>query len=236
MSFIAVYRDWNKQRVNHCPKVIRTVNGYGWLAKPRTGQVLVIENADCSMQQASGTATNIANVGLVVADASGNAAPVALTGVNTGTSATVCTVSGGGMTINAYTGMLLRYKGGVNAGKVRLIASNTATDITTATFTTAPANLDEFEVLNQGAITPILPNWRLRRDATFRLSANYRHRDMEIVLGDGAGLGYISRQGMINTNVYIEPTEFSISLQLRYEPQGYRTSLGNNQIQPSGAV
>lgn len=236
MSYIAVYRDWNKQRVNFCPKVIRSVNGYGWLAKPRRGQVIVIEHANFSAYLSTGTATNIANVGLMIADADGNSSPVALTGVNTGVSATVCSVSGGGLVVNAYVGMLLRYKTGVNAGKVRLISANAAGTITTATFTTAPANLDEFEVINQGSFNPILPSWRMRRSATVPLSVNYQHKDVEIVLGDSAGIGYLTRQGTVGPDVYIEPTSFSISLQLRYEPQGYKSTISNYQIQPSGAA
>lgn len=241
MSKIAVYRDWDKQRLNIFAKKIRQVNGYGYLTLPRAGQVIVIERVSFSQQISLGTATNNSNLQLVVCDASGNAAPPMLlpnagyTGVNTGTSATVCTVSGGGMTVDAYKGRLFRYKTGVNAGKVREILSNLAGTITTTTFTTAPANLDTFEILDQFGIVPILPMWKLRRDAAARLSDNKNHRDLEIVLGEGAGIGYISRQGTF-TDVYVEPSEFSLHVQARYEPAGYQSSTANFQIQPTGTL
>lgn len=241
MSKIAVYRDWDKQRVNIFAKKIRQVNGYGYLTLPRAGQVIVIERVSFSQQISLGTATNNSNLQLTVCDASGNAASLmalpgaVYTGVNTGTSATVCTVSGGGMTPNAYDLRLIRYKTGVNAGKVRAISTSTATVINHATFTTAPANLDTFEIIDQFSVVPILPMWKLRRNAAARLSDNKNHSDMEIVLGEGAGIGYISRQGTF-TDVYVEPSEFSLHVQARYEPAGYQSSTANFQIQPTGTL
>lgn len=248
MSKIAVYRDWDKQRLNIFAKKIRQTEGYGHLVLPRAGQVIVIERVSFSQQVSLGTATNIANMQLTVCDSSGNAAPLmalpgaVYTGTNTGTSATVCTVSGGGMTVNAYQLRLLRYKTGVNAGKVRQITSNDATTITTPTFTTAPSNGDTFEILDQFGVVPILPMWKLRRDAAARLSDNKNHSNLEIVLGEGAGIGYIARQATFTEAVgptdfvYVPPTEFSLHVQARYEPAGYQSSTANFQIQPTGTL
>jgi hypothetical protein len=236
MSYIAVYQDWKKNRQNLRPKAIRKVNGYGFLAKPKPGSVIVIENVTWSGHVTAGAATRIANLALCVCDASGNCATISRTGVNTGTSATVCTVSGGGMTPSAFIGQLLRYTSGTNIGKIRLITANDATTITTDTFTTAPANLDTFEIVNQGTMVPIMPTWRIRRDAALRISGGAFHPNLEIVLGESAGIGYMSLQGAPGAVTYIEPTEFSLAVQARYEPVGYRSNSPNFQIQPSGGI
>lgn len=236
MSFIARYRDWDKQRLNLYARKTRQTEAYGYLALPKEGQVLVIENVMASFHLTGAATTNLANLQLVVCNASGQAAGVPLSGTNTGTSATVCTVSGGGMTVDAYQYMLLRYTSGANSGKVRRITSNNATTITTATFTTAPANGDTFEVINQFGITPILPMWRMRGAAAQRLSVNKVHRDLEIVLGEDAGIGYIARQMVDGADTWVQPTEFSIGVQARYEPAGYRSTFQNPQIQPNGTL
>lgn len=239
MGLIATYRDWNATAQRQYCRLTRQTNPAQFLIKPRTGLVFVLEEVMFSARKDGNAAVAIANLQLVVVDANGVPGTADAVGTVNAAGTTTTNIVSNELLVNlAHVGKQLQLTSGAISGQMRPITTNSTTAFTTTAFTAIPAGGVGYRVLNQGNVVPLLPMWRQRQNNTGGVFVSYiKHKkNLELVLGRGAGIGVFTLMGTIGGNTYVEWDEYSIFVRGRWEAEGYRSTTPNFQFQPSGGL